>query len=72
MAIFRKFKGSVILILDDLEIYIVRFVSSTTIHITVVHKAQLSLVVNGRTDMAQNANFVGEKISKILPRPWGT
>ena len=48
----RKFKGSVnsTLILDDLESHIVRLVSLTSIHITIVIMAPLSLIVNGRTD----------------------
>ena len=47
---FRKFKGSVTLTLtlDDLESHIVRSVSSTSIHITIVHMAPLRLIVNGR------------------------
>ena len=38
------------LTLDDLENRIVRFVSSTSLQITLVHMAPLSLIVNGRTD----------------------
>ena len=49
---FRKFEGSVTLTLnlEALESHIVRFVSLTSIHITIVHMALLSLIVNGRTD----------------------
>ena len=36
--------------LDDLESHIVPFVTSTFIHITSVHMAAWSLIVNGRTD----------------------
>ena len=48
---FRKFKGSVTLTLtsDDFESHIVRFVSSTSIHIIIVHMAPFSLIVNGGT-----------------------
>ena len=35
---------------DDLEADIVQFVSSTSIHSTIDHVAQLSFIVNGRTD----------------------
>ena len=39
------------LTLDDLHSHIVRFVSSTSIHITIGYMAPLSLIVtNGRTD----------------------
>ena len=49
---FRKFKGTATstLTLDDLESHIVRFVSSTSIHITIVHMVLLSSIVNGRMD----------------------
>ena len=48
---FRNFDGPVTLTLtlDDLEYYIVRFVSSTSIHSTIEHVAPLSFIVNGRT-----------------------
>ena len=39
------------LTLDALQSHIVRFVSSTSIHISIGYMAQLSLIVtNGRTD----------------------
>ena len=49
---FRNFDSLVTLTLtfDDLETDIVRFVSSTSIHSTIDHVAQLSFIVNGRTD----------------------
>ena len=49
---FRNFDRSVTLTmtLDDLEIYIVRFISSTSIDSTIEHVAPLSFIVNGRTD----------------------
>ena len=48
---FREFKCSVTLTLtlDHLENHIVRFVSSTSIHIIIVHMAPFSLIVNGGT-----------------------
>ena len=51
---FRNFRGLVTLTLtlDDLESHIVRFVSSTSIHITIDHMAPLSLIVDGRTDIS--------------------
>ena len=50
-AIKRKFDSLVTLTLtfDDLEAYIVRFVSSTSIHSTTDHVTPLSFTVNGRT-----------------------
>ena len=55
-ADFRKFEGSVTLTLtlDDLESHIVGFLSSTSIHISMVHMAPLSLIVNGQTDGRTN------------------
>ena len=47
---FRYFDSLVTLTFDDLEIYIVRFVSLTSIHSTIDHVALLSFIVNGRTD----------------------
>ena len=47
---FRNFDGPVTLTLDDLEYYIVRFVSSTSIHIAIVHMTSLSLIMNGPTE----------------------
>ena len=44
------------LTLDDLESHIIRFVSSTSIHITIVHMAPLSLIVNRRTDRHLSTN----------------
>ena len=49
---FRNFDGPLTLTLDDLEYYIVRFVSSTSIHSTIEHVAPLSFIVNGRTDIS--------------------
>ena len=48
---FRNFDGPVTLtlILDNLEYYIVRLVSSTSIHSIVEHVAPLSFIVNRRT-----------------------
>ena len=48
---FRNFDSLVTLTLtfDDLETYIVRFVSSTSIHSIIEHVAPLSFIVNGRT-----------------------
>ena len=48
----RNFDSLVTLILtfDDLESYIVRFVSSTSIHSIIEHVAPSSFIVNGRTD----------------------
>ena len=47
---FRKFEGSatLTLTLEDLEIHIVRFVPSTSLRITIVPMAPLSLIVIGR------------------------
>ena len=36
--------------LNDLESHVVRSVSSTSIHTTIVHMASLSLIMNGRTE----------------------
>ena len=49
---FRKFDCPLTLTLDDLEYYIVRFVSSTSIHSTTDHVAPVSFVMNGRTDIS--------------------
>ena len=48
---FRYFDSLVTLTLtfDDLETYIVGFVSSTSIHSTIDHVAPLSFIVNVRT-----------------------
>ena len=50
---FRNFDSplTMTLTLDDPEYYIVRFVSSTSIHCTIEHVASLSYIVNGRTDV---------------------
>ena len=47
---FREFKSAVTLnlTLDDLESYIVRFVSSISIRIAIDHIASLNVIVNGR------------------------
>ena len=52
---FSKFKGSVTLtltldVLENLRMSLVRFVSSTSVHITIVHMNPLSLIVTGRRD----------------------
>ena len=48
---FRRFDVPVpsTLTLDDIEYYIVRFVSSTSIHSTIEPVAPFSFIVNGRT-----------------------
>ena len=54
---FCNFDSLVTLILtfDDLEAYIVRFVSPTFIHSTIDHVAALSSIVNGRTDIIRSS-----------------
>ena len=48
---FRNFQGLVTLTLtlDDLETYIIRFVSLSPIHTYIVYMGALSLIVDGRT-----------------------
>ena len=46
---FRNFDPSVTLTLDDLETYIIRFVSLSPIHTYIVYMGALSLIVDGRT-----------------------
>ena len=54
---FREFDSPLTLTLDDFEYYIVRFVSSTSIHSTIEHVAPLSFIVKGRTDVRTDGHL---------------
>ena len=55
------------LTLDDLQGHIVRFVSSTSIHITIRYMAPLSLIVtNGRTAGRMDGHFSHMLIGHLL------
>jgi len=56
---FRNFDPSVTLTLDDLETYIIRFVSLSPIHTYIVYMGALSLIVDGRTYVRTDGHRTG-------------